>query len=573
MEVLRKGVTGKVVTIDRRRGIFAAKVIPSNPKDPIARDYVLPSIPSNSNMPFALVEEGISAYVQNRVDSWLRNHRTAPAVRWFDPGSPSIPSRDPSSLERKEGWKRLLMTLKVLDRSLDEVQVQACIDGLDSTVQLLLGPPGTGKTNTTAAAILLRLSSTPERKLFLLSANTHTAVDELTERLRLTLPSFRKASVESGSRDNSVSVLRVKDEPMTLEELNVDNTALIRSTLVQNDVVICGTVNEILKLGGNLDRNGWPLRASGASGLIVDEASMMVFPDFLALATLVSANGQIMLAGDHMQLSPISSHDWENETREQVVRLTPHESAYVTVKKLCDHCGTGALIVSKLTQTYRLTPELIHLITDVYKGEDVTLRTDKQVMPKGGGMRSLSDIWRNDGVYLVVHDESSSRKLNDFEVGLIHDIIASRPGTARDIKPGSISIITPHRAQRGALKNILMERFSSQIKLIDTVERLQGGECETIVVSGTQSDMNAINESAEFILSLNRTNVIFSRAKERLIVVCSRNLLDSVPADIDDYESSWLWKHLRSMCDKEVLRVEGYDHEVSVRVSSLFWAN
>lgn len=33
--------------------------------------------------------------------------------------------------------------------------------------------------------------------------------------------------------------------------------------------------------------------------LIVDEASMMVFPHFLALATLVKNDGEIMLAGDH----------------------------------------------------------------------------------------------------------------------------------------------------------------------------------------------------------------------------------------------------------------------------------
>jgi hypothetical protein len=121
------------------------------------------------------------------------------------------------------------------------------------------------------------------------------------------------------------------------------------------------------------------------------------------------------------------------------------------------------------------------------------------------------------------------------------------------------------------LRNLLGEEFREQIKLIDTVERLQGGECETIIVSGTQSDTGAISNNAEFILDLNRTNVIFSRAKERLIVVCSRSLLDSMPADIDDYRSSWLWKHLRSICDTTVLRSYGYDHHVEIRVPGRFW--
>jgi hypothetical protein len=572
-DVLSRGVTGRVTFLDRETGVFAAKVITANYKDPIARDYVLPSLSINAGMPFALAEEGVSAFVQNRVDEWLRNHRSAPSVRWFDPESPSIPVRECLPAERMDDCRRLLRSMKVLDRSLDEVQVQACIDGLESTVQLLLGPPGTGKTYTTAAAILLRLASTPERKLFLLSANTHTAVDELTERLRSALPWFRKASAENGFRDNPVSILRLKDAPSTPEEMTVENIAQIKDRLNTEDVVVCGSVNEVLKLGRNLDRNGWPQGTPRASGLIVDEASMMLFPDFLALSTMVSAKGEIMLAGDHMQLSPITSHDWENEDREQIVRLRPHESAYLTVKRLCGRCDRKALRQSELTLTYRLTDELIHLISDVYREEGVTLTSRKEALPKNGRLASLGDIWKHGGIYLVVHDESASGKLNEFEAGLIRDIIASRPGSRREIEPSSVSIITPHRAQKGALKSLLTEKYGEQIKMIDTVERLQGGECETVIVSGTQSDTDAIGKSAEFILNLNRTNVIFSRAKERLIVVCSKNLLDSVPSDIEDYRSSWLWKRLRSTCDLEMLKVEGYAHEVSVRVPGRFWKN
>ena len=77
--------------------------------------------------------------------------------------------------------------------------------------------------------------------------------------------------------------------------------------------------------------------------------------------------------------------------------------------------------------------------------------------------------------------------------------------------------------------------------------------------------MSAISDNAEFILDIHRTNVIFSRAKERLIVVCSENLLNSVPPDIDEYMSSWLWKHLRSVCDQDMVTIRGYDHRVRTR--------
>ncbi len=569
-DVLDHGITAKVRTFDRTTGTFAAQIIPAR-RDNDPAGYILPSLPFDSKIPFALVEEGISAYVQNRVDDWLSYNRNAPAVQWFNPESPAIPARRPLPPEKIGECRNVLRAMKVVDRSLDEVQVQACLDGLESTVQLLLGPPGTGKTNTTAAAILLRLASTPGRKLFLVSANTHTAVDELTERLRIALPSFRRASAETGFRDNPVSILRIRDGASSPEKVAAENVQLIKTTLAQNDVVVCGSVNEILKLGKSFDKSGWLPSHRRANGLIVDEASMMLFPDFLALGTMVSPDGEIMLAGDHMQLSPITSHDWENETREQMVRMTPHESAYVMVKRLCSKCGRNALRQSELTLTYRLSEELIHLISDVYKDEGVTLTSMRASPAKSGRIGSFADIWRQEGIYLVVHDESGSRKINGFEVRIVRDIIASRPGGVKGIKPESVSIITPHRAQRGALKAFLTEDYDKQIKMIDTVERLQGGECDTIIVSGTQSDMNGIGESAEFILNLNRTNVIFSRAKERLIVVCSKTLLDSVPADIEDYQSSQLWKRLRSMCDTEVLVLNGYEHKVSVRVPGRFW--
>jgi len=335
----------------------------------------------------------------------------------------------------------------------------------------------------------------------------------------------------------------------------------------RGDLVLCGTVNESLKAAKALGVGTMLF----ADGLVIDEASMMVFPDFLALSTLVGQGGEMMLAGDHKQLAPITSHDWDRETREQVVRMTPHESAYRAINDLAARTVPGAIGRSALSITYRLTPELTHLISGVYRDEGVGLVSRKEQEAKDLRFDSLEDLWRNRGVFLVVHDEACSRKSNEFEGQLVRDILASWRVEEDKVRPGTVSVITPHRAQRELLKNMLYPDFTYHLKLIDTVERLQGGECETIIVSGTQSDVSAISDNAEFILDLNRTNVIFSRAQERLIVVCSRSLLDSMPADLEDYERSWLWKHLRAVCDTTVLEVPGYEHRVEVRVPGRFW--
>ncbi len=569
-QALYEGVTAKITELDIATGIFQGEVIPYSDKDR-GSDYILSSMaPKDGLMPFALAGEPKSAYVRHRVDRWLDANRQAPSIGWFDPVDPAVPVREPPAREQVEAYRRVLEDLRLRRHPLDEVQVQACLEGLGSTVQLMLGPPGTGKTNTASAAVMLRLAARPGHKLFLLSATTHTAVDELCGRLREAVPEFRKAADAAGIDNNPVAVLNIRREPMEQDEISCGDVSLIKERLGDGDVVVCGTVNDLLKLGDNFDRYRWPRETARADGLVVDEASMMIFPDFLALSTLVAEDGEIMLAGDHMQLSPITAHDWERETREQVVRMYPHDSAYKAMRRLGEACSEGAIRQSALTITYRLTPELTHLISSVYRREGVELVSKKGSVRKSGELASLADVWSSPGVYLAVHGESSSRKSNPFEVGLIRDIILARGVGEADVEPGTISIITPHRAQRGLLKGELSD-LKYHIRLIDTVERLQGGECDTIIVSGTQSDASAISGNAEFILDLNRTNVIFSRAQARLIVVCSRNLLDSMPADFDDYASSMLWKHLRAVCDRTMLHLDGYAHEVEVRVPSRFW--
>jgi len=121
--------------------------------------------------------------------------------------------------------------------------------------------------------------------------------------------------------------------------------------------------------------------------------------------------------------------------------------------------------------------------------------------------------------------------------------------------------MTPHRAQRSLLTQQLGAR--EEILRIDTVEKMQGGECPVVIVSATASDTAAITKNAAFILDLNRANVAFSRTQERLIVVCAKSLLDNVPADLENYESAMLWKAIRELCSRVVGAVElGAAHAV-----------
>ena len=95
-----------------------------------------------------------------------------------------------------------------------------------------------------------------------------------------------------------------------------------------------------------------------ADMLVVDEASMMVFPHFLALATLVQSDGNILLAGDNRQLAPIIAHDWENEDRPPAQLYQPFRSAYDAVRRIIVETDAGGDIRDALAEHDNLAAKI-----------------------------------------------------------------------------------------------------------------------------------------------------------------------------------------------------------------------
>jgi hypothetical protein len=303
--------------------------------------------------------------------------------------------------------------------------------------------------------------------------------------------------------------------------------------------------------------------------LVVDEASMMVFPHFLALATVVREDGEVMLAGDHRQLSPIVAHDWEREDRPPVVLYQPFASAYEALLRIKQNgaVADASLVRTALQFTFRLPPVVRELIANLYRLDEIEL----QGLPSAGappsfdGLTAWQSLWQGDnGLFLVLHDERESRQSNEFEAQVVQHILASAPAVPND----SIAVITPHRAQRSRLHTCLAP-YSGPVGVIDTVERLQGNERPTVIVSATVSDPVAISQNVEFILDLNRSNVAFSRTMRRLIVVCSTALLDHIPSEVEQYQSALLWKSLRALCSQQIGADAVYGHAVRVYTPAL----
>jgi hypothetical protein len=555
------GLTGILTSIDWEDGIVTIKGVPGQ-----AALYRLFSKRAEDcdGWEFAAIDPSPSDFVAGRVERRLLDQRGAPATRWLDPLDPRIAEQAVLDHVEDQALSELLQALQPDDHRLDAHQVNAIRDSIDTRIHLLQGPPGTGKTTTTAVAILTRiLLRRSAGELVVVGATTHTAINELLRRLAGIAQHFGDCARARGYAMPEITLVKVHsgDDFERTGDHVTDVVAAgcvgqVQQLASQGVVVVGGTTSALLNLAGTLARS-FPT----VPDLIVDEASMMVFPHFLALATWLRPDGQALLAGDKWQLRPILAHDWEAEDRPPIERYQPFLSAYDAVEKLAadPHVSPRSVRRSGLELSFRLPPRIVDLIARVYREDEIVLRgvhaPRRPAAPLGDD--PWHDLWRGEaGLYLIVHDESASLRANPVEVEIVERIC--RADGAAD--PDDIAVITPHRAQR----TMLARRLAGRASIVDTVERLQGGERRTIIVSGTVSDPCAIASSAEFILNLNRSNVAFSRVQERLFVVCASTLLDHIPAEIEQYDSAMLWKALRRACAVRLAEVEVAGHRAVI---------
>lgn len=111
----------------------------------------------------------------------------------------------------------------------------------------------------------------------------------------------------------------------------------------------------------------------------------------------------------------------------------------------------------------------------------------------------------------------------------------------------SLFIVTPHHRQRCTIKLRLLHHISNpEIDLqIDTVERMQGKEAELVIVCFGFLDISEIKQESAFLFDFNRWNVAVSRAKCKVIVILTDEMLNPRNLEIfTDKKTSRGWTFL-----------------------------
>jgi len=137
-------------------------------------------------------------------------------------------------------------------------------------------------------------------------------------------------------------------------------------------------------------------------------------------------------------------------------------------------------------------------------------------------------------------------------------IVASHsPYTIDEFWRIGIGIVTPHRAQQALIVARLQQVFgplgaSNQLirDAVDTVERFQGQQRDVIIASFALGDQDAIQDEDEFLMSLNRFNVMTSRARAKLITLVTQEVVNHLSGELDILRQSRLLKvYVESFCN------------------------
>lgn len=447
--------------------------------------------------------------------------------------------------------------------ALNSSQIEAVRSCAKNQLTIVWGPPGTGKTDTLVAFLHSVIRQKKARAILIAGPNYRTA-EELSGRLVKNLEADASASCDyywlySKSRDpkplettakhlNLKSAIRHKDDADYQELLaslqNEDTISVVSHTahFIHQVTKAAGTTNSLV---------------DGIFDLVVlDESSQI--PVTLALRPLAAmkADAQLIIVGDHKQMPPIQ-------------HLEPPEGAEHLVGSIQEYLiRRFGIKPVPLLLNYRSNSDLVEYarllgypaqLQAAFPTRDLQLlkaiETVTKAMPAGLPITTAYEelLKPERRVTALIHEDATSSQANEIEAGLVaglayvtREVIAKElnQGKATTTTPYSedaffesgIGIVTPHKAQKALVVRKLLELFpkanpTAVFESVDTVERFQGGERDTIIVSFGVGDTDIIEGEEEFLLQLERTNVAISRARAKCIVLMPKSLAYHLPTD------------------------------------------
>ncbi|MCH8961443.1 MAG: AAA family ATPase [Bacteroidetes bacterium] len=495
--------------------------------------------------------------------------------------------------------------LEAVGVALNDSQWAAWEAALTRRLTLIWGPPGTGKSLTlravVAGAVWLAHRSREALRL-LIASGTYAASDNVllgTDTLLAALlpdKPYHLFRIQSQYNNPPAELAEHPDiTPMVVKTTRAGHEVLELQSLLdarEEIVVVAGPSQQLHNLAiatTNKTKKETPQRTQAYwfDLVVIDEASQLDVATSTLVVSKADEEASFVLAGDDKQLPPIH-------------QATPPQDLDHVVGSVYSYIRSHHGVEPEPLQVnYRSCQTLVDFTKragydpGLYAHHpDLRLALLDEALPTEqpeGWPDAL--YWTPNWARLLdpakpaacfIYQDEVAGQANDFEADAVAALlwllfgridqqlrgeldrdgrVKPLTGVAHDAKgfwKHAVGVVTPHRAQMGKIVARLQVIFPDHDpaaiwSAVDTVERFQGQQRDVIIASFGLGDPDLIRAEDEFLYSLNRFNVMASRARAKLIVFTTRSLVDHLADDADVLEASRLLKNFaESFCQNPV---------------------
>ncbi|XP_020390062.2 helicase with zinc finger domain 2 isoform X1 [Rhincodon typus] len=383
---------------------------------------------------------------------------------------------------------------------------------------LIYGPFGTGKTFTLATAAL-EIVKKPNTRL-LLCTDTNSAAD-------LYVKDYFHFQVDAGNlqgrplRMKYVKQNPIHTDPITKQYCLILNNSFVlpdRSTLESYRIVITTCMEA--KLFSELK-----LPVGFFTHILIDEAAQMLECDALIPLALASNETRIVLAGDHMQMTPklfsIKSSEMADYTL--LNRLFQFYQ-----KEKHDKAAKSRII---FRENYRSVKEIIHFVsTHFYPLKADTIQASGNILPHPQfyplifchvpGISSFNSSklsWYNETEILQVVEN-------------VESVLKNWPVEWGQLDQSSVCVVSSEGFQVQCMRHKLRQCGYSLVT-VENVFNIQGKQFRVMIISTVhtcESSISSKSASLEFFNQSRVLNTAMTRAQSLVIVVGDAMALCSV---------------------------------------------
>jgi hypothetical protein len=416
-------------------------------------------------------------------------------------------ARDFDDSELQSGLQRVRLSASTIDAS----QVEALRRCLRRPSLLgVQGPPGTGKTRL-LALVAAALSSAGREVA--ITAYTNQAVDNALNAVHTYADARSNVLRIGGGASHRITSLSSSIETLSYEDFIRKRTDKRSESTIIGLTLYSGIINLSLKKSAYVP-----------DVLLVDEAGQVPLPLGYLLGRFWA--GSVLLFGDDAQMPPVFS---------EVLKNDPLSKSLFEQLRSVD-----ASSIVRLSKTYRMNNEITELVGGVFYSDaahtdaiesDLSVANRRLRAHAPNLPNNLQELLTGHSVKVRLHRLPGSTQHNAAEAAEAVSIVEALVGSGVD--SDEIAIVSPFRRQcheiRTRLASSSLFRSTSEIPIVDTVERIQGTTVEVVVISYACSDSGFAGTIAEFLFSTNRLNVALSRARTRAIIFASEALRDAEP--------------------------------------------